>query len=51
MNILQKFGKIINVKNVKERLIMIIVMLGAPGTGKGTVAGILSENLNSIFHI
>ena len=25
---------------------MIIVMLGAPGTGKGTVAGILSENLN-----
>ena len=25
---------------------MIIVMLGAPGTGKGTVAGILSEELN-----
>ena len=25
---------------------MIIIMLGAPGTGKGTVAGILSENLN-----
>ena len=24
---------------------MIIVMLGAPGTGKGTVAGILSEKL------
>ena len=24
---------------------MVIVMLGAPGTGKGTVAGILSENL------
>lgn len=24
---------------------MIIIMLGAPGTGKGTVAGILSEKL------
>ena len=31
---------------IKERLIMIIVMLGAPGTGKGTVAGILSDELN-----
>lgn len=25
---------------------MIIIMLGAPGTGKGTVAGILSEKIN-----
>lgn len=25
---------------------MIIIMLGAPGTGKGTVASILSEKLN-----
>lgn len=25
---------------------MIIIMLGAPGTGKGTVAGILSERIN-----
>ena len=25
---------------------MIIIMLGAPGTGKGTVAGILSEKMN-----
>ena len=24
---------------------MIIIMLGAPGTGKGTVAGILQEKL------
>ena len=24
---------------------MNIIMLGAPGTGKGTIAGILSENL------
>ena len=24
---------------------MVIIMLGAPGTGKGTIAGILSENL------
>ena len=24
---------------------MIIIMLGAPGTGKGTVAGILQENI------
>ena len=25
---------------------MVIIMLGAPGTGKGTMAGILSKNLN-----
>lgn len=25
---------------------MVIIMLGAPGTGKGTIAGILSKNLN-----
>ena len=25
---------------------MILIMLGAPGTGKGTVAGILSKELN-----
>ena len=25
---------------------MIIIMLGAPGTGKGTVAGILQERMN-----
>ncbi len=29
----------------KECCFMIIIMLGAPGTGKGTVAGILSEKL------
>ena len=31
---------------VKEVLYMTIIMLGAPGTGKGTVAGILSEKLD-----
>ena len=25
---------------------MVIIMLGAPGTGKGTIAKILSEDLN-----
>ena len=29
---------------------MIIIMLGAPGTGKGTVGGLLSKELN-IVHI
>ena len=29
---------------------MIVIMLGAPGTGKGTVGGLLSESLN-IPHI
>ena len=31
--------------NLEEGENMIILMLGAQGTGKGTVAGILSENL------
>ena len=26
-------------------ILMIIIMLGAPGTGKGTVAGLLQEKL------
>ena len=26
---------------------MVVIMLGAPGTGKGTIAGILTEKLNS----
>jgi adenylate kinase len=30
---------------VKGEYLMIIIMLGAPGTGKGTVAGVLQENL------
>ena len=36
----------INNKNIiKERVNMILIMLGAPGTGKGTIASILSEKL------
>ena len=26
---------------------MVVIMLGAPGTGKGTIAGILTEKLNA----
>lgn len=39
-----------NVKNRKRRIFMIVIMLGAPGTGKGTVGNLLAEKLQ-IPHI
>ena len=40
-----KFEKILDDNNRMGEILMIIIMLGAPGTGKGTVAGLLQEKL------
>lgn len=38
-------AKAINAKKRKGSVFMIIIMLGAPGTGKGTISGMLQEKL------